>query len=108
MATSTTDNSRNLEILEKLTNEYKNQCRDTPWENSIKKGLDETVSAIKRAKGEVASQFEKVSKIAATTLDLEKKLEAKKQELMADFQKKVQVSIFSFYLFWSMLSSTLM
>ena len=108
MATSTTDNSRNLEILEKLTNEYKNQCKDTPWEDSIKKGLDTTVSAIKRAKAEVASQFEKVSKIAATALDLEKELEAKEQELMADFEKKVKVSLFSFYTFWSMLSSTLM
>lgn len=53
MATSITDNLRNSEVLEKLTNEYKNQCKHT-WEDSIKKGLDETVSAIKRAKAEVA------------------------------------------------------
>ena len=99
MATPITDKLHNLEVLDKLTNEYKNQCKDTPWEGRIKKGLDETVSAIKRAKAEVASQFEKVSKIAATTLDLEQELEAKERELMADLEKKVKVRLFSFYSF---------
>ena len=99
MATSITDNLCNSEVLEKLTNKYKNQCKHTPWEDSIKKGFDETVSAIKRAKAEVASQFEKVTEIAATTLDLEKKLEAKERKLMADFEKKVKVRIFLFIWF---------
>ena len=108
MAMSITDNLRNLEVLDKLINEYKNERKNTPWENSIKKGICDSVDAIKRAEAEVASQFEKVSKIAATTLDLGKELEAKEQEFMAGFEKKVQVRLFSFYLFWNMLPSTLM